>query len=160
MLQNPETTRLGLEVSNFTEISQMFHVVPCKDRDVTVVNLILWVSDFSKYDGKIFYCLVNKSPDDMCIGEFIGAGNGLAPFIVGVCGSYLKSVIFRTDFINFFMNFNLEQFIWNCLSGECHRTPLMFSQNWFRQWLGATRQHAITWVNVDPGLLYVTMWQY
>ena len=34
---------------------------------------------------------------------------------------------------------------------ECHKTSLMISQHWFRQWLGAVRQQAITWANVDPG---------
>ena len=34
-------------------------------------------------------------------------------------------------------------------SDECHRTLLMISQQWFRWWLGAVRQQAITWSNVD-----------
>ena len=34
-------------------------------------------------------------------------------------------------------------------SDECHRTLLMMSQHWFRQWPGADRQQAITWANVD-----------
>ena len=34
-------------------------------------------------------------------------------------------------------------------SGECHNTSLMISQHWFRQWLGAVRQQAITWTRVD-----------
>ena len=29
---------------------------------------------------------------------------------------------------------------------------MMIYQNWFRQWLGAVRQQAITWANVDPDL--------
>ena len=37
-------------------------------------------------------------------------------------------------------------------SGECHKTSLMKSQNWFSQWLGAIRQQAISWTNVDPDL--------
>ena len=28
----------------------------------------------------------------------------------------------------------------------------MISQHWFRKWLGAIRQQAITWANVDPDL--------
>ena len=32
---------------------------------------------------------------------------------------------------------------------ECHRTLLMVNQHWFRQWLGAVRQQAITRANVD-----------
>ena len=31
-------------------------------------------------------------------------------------------------------------------------TLLMVSQHWFRLWLGALRQQAITWANVDPDL--------
>ena len=32
------------------------------------------------------------------------------------------------------------------------RTPLKMSQYWFRLWLGAIRQQAITWANADPDL--------
>ena len=35
---------------------------------------------------------------------------------------------------------------------ECHWTSLTTSQHWFRQWLGAVRQQAINWANVDPDL--------
>ena len=34
-------------------------------------------------------------------------------------------------------------------SYKCHWTSLMISQHWFRWWLGAVRQQAITWANVD-----------
>ena len=37
-------------------------------------------------------------------------------------------------------------------SDECHNTLLMISQHWFRWWLGAVNQQAITWSNVDPDL--------
>ena len=37
-------------------------------------------------------------------------------------------------------------------SGECHRTSLIRSQYWFKEWLGAVRQQAITWANVDLDL--------
>ena len=37
-------------------------------------------------------------------------------------------------------------------SDECHRTLLIISQHWFRLWLGAVRQQAITRANVDPDL--------
>ena len=30
----------------------------------------------------------------------------------------------------------------------------MISQHWFRQWLGAIRQQAITWTNVDPDIFH------
>ena len=38
------------------------------------------------------------------------------------------------------------------LPGECLWTSLMISQHWFRWWLGAVRQQAITWANVDRDL--------
>ena len=37
-------------------------------------------------------------------------------------------------------------------SDECQWTLLMRSQHWFRWWLGAVRQQAITWANVDSDL--------
>ena len=37
------------------------------------------------------------------------------------------------------------------LSDGCHWTSLI-SQHWFREWLGAVRQQAITWANVEPDL--------
>ena len=37
-------------------------------------------------------------------------------------------------------------------SNECQWTLLMVNQHWFRQWLGAVRQQAISWANVDPDL--------
>ena len=37
-------------------------------------------------------------------------------------------------------------------SGECHRASLMKSQLWFRKWLGAVRQQAITWANFGPDI--------
>ena len=39
----------------------------------------------------------------------------------------------------------------NMPSCECHKTSLM-SQYWFRWWLKAIRQKAITWINVDKAL--------
>ena len=41
-------------------------------------------------------------------------------------------------------------------SGECRRTSLMRSQHWFRWWLDAIRQQAITWANVDPNTLVLS----
>ena len=35
------------------------------------------------------------------------------------------------------------------LSGECHSTSPSLNQHWFRSWLGAVRQQAITWADVD-----------
>ena len=40
------------------------------------------------------------------------------------------------------------------LSGECHRTSLMISLQWFRWWLDAVRQQAITWANDDSDLYH------
>ena len=32
---------------------------------------------------------------------------------------------------------------------ECDKTLPMISQHWFREWLGAVKQQAITWANVE-----------
>ena len=47
----------------------------------------------------------------------------------------------------------LGHFLWNCprVNATRHRS-LVISQYWFRQWLGAVKQQAITWANVDPDL--------
>ena len=53
---------------------------------------------------------------------------------------------------NFQANFGdwwLRYCLWNC---PHMMTSLMISQHWFRLWLGATRQHAIIWPNVDQDL--------
>ena len=47
---------------------------------------------------------------------------------------------------------NSWAFLVKSLSDKCHRTPLMISQYWFRLWLGAIRQQAITLNNVDLDL--------
>ena len=40
------------------------------------------------------------------------------------------------------------------LSGECNRNPLRISEHWFRQWLDALQQRAITWANDDWDLCH------
>ena len=39
-------------------------------------------------------------------------------------------------------------------SGDCHRTSLVTSQQYFRQWLGAAIQQTITSANVNPFLCH------
>ena len=39
-------------------------------------------------------------------------------------------------------------------SNKCHRNLLMISEHWFRYWLSAIRQQAITWAKVDPDLCH------
>ena len=46
----------------------------------------------------------------------------------------------------------LEILLMKLSSDEYRWTFLMVSQYWFRWWLGAVRQQAITWANVDPDL--------
>ena len=67
--------------------------------------------------------------------------NSLAP---EKCGCNIRSIIFKSIL-------GIEHLLWNW-SAECHRTPLVRSQQWFRQWLGAIWQQAITWTNVDIDL--------
>ena len=58
----------------------------------------------------------------------------------GRCGSNLWSNIWHT-----FCETDLK---WS----ECHIIPMIINQHRFRICLGATRQQAITWANVDPDL--------
>ena len=37
-------------------------------------------------------------------------------------------------------------------SGEDHKTSNVLSQQWLQYWIGAVRQQAITWTNVNQGL--------
>ena len=37
---------------------------------------------------------------------------------------------------------------------ECHRTLLMITQQWFRQWLGPSGNMPYTWTNVGPNLCH------
>ena len=39
-------------------------------------------------------------------------------------------------------------------SSEYHWTLVVISKHWFRSWLGAIRQQAITWTNIDPDLCH------
>ena len=41
--------------------------------------------------------------------------------------------------------------------GDCHWTSLIRSQHWFRWWLGAIRQWAITYTNVDTVVCHRTV---
>ena len=45
-----------------------------------------------------------------------------------------------------------EVYLVNLPVDECHSTLLMISQHWFSEWLGAVRQQAIAWADVDPDL--------
>ena len=40
------------------------------------------------------------------------------------------------------------------LSDECHWSLPVISKHWFREWVSAVRQQAITWANVDPDLCH------
>ena len=43
---------------------------------------------------------------------------------------------------------------WTLLSSGGHKTSPISSYHWFRSWIGAVRQQAITWANVDPDLCH------
>ena len=48
---------------------------------------------------------------------------------------------------------SLLQYVLNTI-GKGYRTPLMTGRHWFRLWIGAGSQQAITWANVDPELCH------
>ena len=71
----------------------------------------------------------------------LGILNSLAP---GRCGCNLK-------FSNSYQWLMVScTFLVKMPSGEFNKPSLMIIQHCFRSWLGAIRQQAITWVNVDP----------
>ena len=45
-----------------------------------------------------------------------------------------------------------ENFKWNFCYANVTGPHFIIDQHWFRQWLGAIRQQAITWTTVDPDL--------
>ena len=77
-----------------------------------------------------------------CLSKFVVNSLGF-----GRCGNNFNSVISEHMLQIKFMT---TVVLW----GECHRTSLMISQHWFRYWLGAVRQQANTWLNVDTDLCH------
>ena len=71
----------------------------------------------------------------------------LNPLATGRCGNNFESVISPS------MCYGLISWAHvKFLSAQCHRMPLMISQHCVRYWLGAVRQQADTWANVDLDL--------
>ena len=68
--------------------------------------------------------------------------NSLPP---GRYGSNFKIMLFKLIILALALSVKL-------LENECHRILLMRSHHWFKSWLGAIRQQAIIWTNVDPEL--------
>ena len=66
----------------------------------------------------------------------------------GKSGCHLKNAIF-----NLVLLYGTLKSHDNVLD-ECHRNLLLIRQYWFRYWLGAVRQQAITWIKVDPYLCH------
>ena len=77
-----------------------------------------------------------------CLSKFVVTSLGF-----GRCGNNFNSVISEHMLQIKFMT---TVVLW----GECHRTSLIISQHWFRYWLGAVRQQANTWFNVDTDLCH------
>ena len=61
-------------------------------------------------------------------------------------------VIVHVYFSNYFHTLTSWALTVKLVLGEFYRTPLMLRQYWFRQWLSAVRQQAITWANVYSDL--------
>ena len=60
--------------------------------------------------------------------------------------------ILDTLFSNRFWWWMIEAYLVKLPSHESHRTLLMISQHYLREWHCVVRQQAITWANVDPVL--------
>ena len=72
-------------------------------------------------------------PTNFVIWEFYGEGLQFNSSVLRRCGSNFRSVI-SEPMLSFWVP------LAKLLSGECHRTPLMTSQHWFRELLGVVRQ--------------------
>ena len=83
-------------------------------------------------------------------------------FILHTQHDYMKKFYWSSHIFSLLVNWGPASFIWSLISkliilsgaltmkllrGECHRTSLMRSQYWFRQWLCAFRQQANTQAN-------------
>ena len=90
------------------------------------------------WNANIFSCFKKKKKKNS-----ITSLDSLPP---GRCGHDIKSVIFKLikgRYRGYFLKLD---------SAGCHKPPLMINQHWFRWWLGAIRQQAITWAIVDQDL--------
>ena len=67
-------------------------------------------------------------------------------------------VNFRWKIVNLILVAMAEVSLVKLPSYECHFAIHMVIQHGFRQWLGAVRQQAITWVNVDIGPCIIHWW--
>ena len=56
------------------------------------------------------------------------------------------TVIFCVVF-KYILLMSISAIFFKITADECHKTSLMRSQSWFREWLVAIRQQAITWTN-------------
>ena len=73
-------------------------------------------------------------------------------YIVGFVRLVYSDQLTSPQMMKFSNSFHGSSFLCplKLLRGECHGSPLMINQHYFRYWLGAIRQQAITWVNVHP----------
>ena len=66
----------------------------------------------------------------------------------------IKSLSVEHVILQHILMIEIQLFSLRLPSGECHKTSLTIIQHWFKEWLGAVRQQAIAWTNVDHVLLY------
>ena len=68
------------------------------------------------------------------------------------CSLREMAVISKVYICNIFQSLISWMFPVVVSSKENHRISLMISQHWFREWLDAIRQQAMTWTNIDQDL--------
>ena len=88
--------------------------------------------------------MVRSWKSQLGVGEililyWLNGFNSLAP---GRCGSNFKNTCYKL------ISWAFCQIALRWMS----QNTMMISQHWFSSWLGAVRQQAITWANVDPDL--------
>ena len=68
-------------------------------------------------------------------------------FISGGCDIGYKDVTFKL-----ILQIDIKSIYWEIALMWMPQNLLLISHHWFRFWLGAVKQQAITWANVDPDL--------
>ena len=86
------------------------------------------------------------------MAAILSRGRWVNSLFPGRYGCDFKHVNFKHNFSIDILNIQVN-IAWN----EFQRILLMVSQHWFREWLGAVMQQAITWTSVDQDICYRIM---
>ena len=112
-------------------------------------------SQYQWFSARLWHlqCLTNGDTTAQATGHFIFQYNwtlSINSLASGGYGNNFNNIIFKL----IIQLCSLGHSAIHCLSRECHRNSIR-SQHWFKEWLGAVNQQAITGDKVDPDLQYI-----